>query len=33
LCYIVFQLPDGDAPAHIQYSLDGGFGATAQWNL
>lgn len=33
LGYIVFQVPNGDAPARIQYSLDGGFGATAQWSL
>ncbi|MBS2966351.1 DUF4352 domain-containing protein [Actinocrinis puniceicyclus] len=33
LGYIVFQMPNGDAPARIQYSLDAGLGATAQWSL
>lgn len=33
LGYIVFQMPNGDAPARVQYSLDGGLGATAQWRL
>lgn len=31
LGYVVVQMPDGDKPATIQYSLDAGLGATAQW--
>lgn len=32
LGYVIVQMPNGDAPADIQFSLNGGFGGTtAQW--